>query len=543
MGFWNLQVFAWFRLGEYVTAWFGKHHDAIFNAIPRGERGVRLNILAPRGSAKTTAIARTYLLHCLYYKAEYEAMGMIADNYIVLVCENEKMAQSRIKDIHRIVNANPRFGWLRGKETWGVSDMVTSNGTRVVPKGREAPIRGELFKQFRPSLIALDDIDNAESVKNPDMRKKNLLWFDTDVGYAGGADTNIVLIETLKHEEAIAATLRKRPGWRTLFFRAIEHPADLRHPTAEGLWEEWERIYTDATNENAKADAEAFYEERQAEMTDGVEELWPEYLTYAAVRKHIANEGYFPVMRELQNETRDPSTEIFDMETAIRFTVDADGLLRSDGRLVRWNRITGATLFLDWAGAGDSQKSCFASIAVLLWEEMPNAQAEHPLAKHHAYLWECWLDRCRPAEQIEQLFILLEKTKAQLAQVPQAGFIVAVERYVDTTSTIHDYVSRVFEDLNKQYKADAALQFHPRFKDKIERIVTLDAPIKNGWLVFHENLSEEVWRQMRQFPNSDFNDGPDAVQGATELVCYGVPEETVDMYGEPVRAQAEVLAL
>ena len=55
VGFWNLQVFAWFRLGEYVTAWFGKHHDAIFNAIPRGERGVRVNILAPRGSARNNS--------------------------------------------------------------------------------------------------------------------------------------------------------------------------------------------------------------------------------------------------------------------------------------------------------------------------------------------------------------------------------------------------------------------------------------------------------------------------------------------------------
>ena len=536
-------MFAWFRLGEYVTAWFGKHHDAIFNAIPRGERGVRLNILAPRGSAKTTAIARTYLLHCLYYKAEYEAMGMVADNYIVLVCENEKMAQSRIKDVHRIVRANPHFGWLRGKETWGVSDMVTSNGTRVVPKGREAPIRGELFKQYRPSLIALDDIDNAESVRNPVMRKKNLLWFDTDVGYAGDAETNVILVETVKHEESIAGTLRKRPGWRTLFFRAIEHPADLRHPTAEGLWEEWERIYTDATNEGAKADAQAFYDENKVEMTDGVKELWPEKLNYLEVRKNIANEGYFPVMRELQNETRDPSTEIFDMSKAVKFTVEADGLLRSDGRLVRWQKICGCTIYLDWAGSGDSQKSCFAAIAVLFWEEMPNAQAEHPLAKHHAYVSEVWLDRCPPTEQIEQLFIQLERAKAVLAQVRQPGFVVAVERYIDKTNTIHDYISRVFEDCKRKYNADVGLEFLPRYKDKMERIITLDAPIKNGWLAFHENLNEEIWRELRQFPNSDFVDGVDALEGATELVCYRAPEREIDEFGRVRRPMPEVLGL
>ena len=125
-------------MGEYVTSWFGQHHHAIFNAVPRGERGVNLNILAPRGSAKTTAIARTYLMHCLYYKAEYEWLGLTPDNYIVLVSENKKMSESRIKDYPPDRECRiQRFGWLRGKLRRGASsDMVTSNGTRVVPKGR-----------------------------------------------------------------------------------------------------------------------------------------------------------------------------------------------------------------------------------------------------------------------------------------------------------------------------------------------------------------------------------------------------------------------
>ena len=143
----------------------------------------------------------------------------------------------------------------------------------------------------------------------------------------------------------------------------------------------------------------------------------------------------------------------------------------------------------------------------------------------------------RPTQQIEQLFIQLEKTKAQLAQVPQPGFIVAVESYrgQDLYHCTRLCPADVFDDLNKEYNVDAALEFHPRFKDKIERIVTLDAPIKNGWLAFHENLNEEILEGDAAVPEfSDFIDGVDALQGATELVCYGVPEETVDMYGEPV---------
>ena len=536
VAFWDMRVFAIYMLGEYVTSRFGKHHEPIFNCIPRGERGHRINILAPRGSAKTTAIARNYVLHCLYFKEAYDMVGK-CDNFIVLVSETMTASQSRLKDLHRIVASNFYFGWLKGDETWGTSDMVTSNETRMIPRGREGQIRGELFKQWRPSLFALDDIDNAESVKNPDMREKNLLWFDSDLSYAGDDDSNYVLIETLKHEEAIAARLRKRPGWKTLFFRAIEHPQDLRHPTAEHLWEEWEGLY--ARGENAAA----FYEKHEAEMTNDVKELWPSKLTYLSVRKDICNHGYFPVMRELQNETRDPSQEIFDMDKAIRFDVTDAGLMRSDEQLVRWERLTGASVFLDWAGAGDSAKNCYAAIATVLWEERPHASGQHPLLQHHGYVWETWFDRCRPAEQIEQLLKELERVKGLLVQVRNPQFNLAIERYVDTTSTIHDYVQRVFDDLKDQYRCDVPLQFHPRYHKKDERILTLDAPIKNGWLAFNRELPEECWREFRQYPQADFLDIPDSVQGATELIATRAKAVELDDLGRPVRAQAEVMAL
>ena len=536
VAFWDMRIFAIYMLGEYVTSRFGKHHEPIFNCIPRGERGQRINILAPRGSAKTTAIARNYILHCLYFKEAYELIGK-ADNFIVMVSETMTASQSRLKDLQRIVASNFYFGWIKGDETWGSSDMVTSNDTRIIPRGREGQIRGELFRHYRPSLVACDDIDNAESVKNPDMREKNLLWFDSDLAYSGDDDTNIVLIETLKHEEAIASELRKRPGWKTLFFRAIEHPQDLRHPTAEGLWEEWEGLY--ARGENAAA----FYEEHEQEMIDGVKELWPSRLTYLSVRKDICDKGYFPVMRELQNETRDPSQEIFDMDSAIRFDVTDAGLMRSDEQLVRWERLTGASVFLDWAGAGDSAKSCYAAVATILWEERLHASGQHPLLQHHGYVWETWFDRCRPAEQIEQLLKALERVKGLLVQVRNPQFNLAIERYVDTTSTIHTYVQRVFDDLKDQYRCDVELQFHPRFHKKDERILTLDAPIKNGWLAFNRDLPEECWREFRQYPQADYLDIPDAVQGATELIATRRKETELDEFGRPVRTQAEVMAL
>ena len=74
--------------------------------------------------------------------------------------------------------------------------------------------------------------------------------------------------------------------------------------------------------------ADAFYEKNKELMTEGVVELWPSnnYLQYYNIRKSICNEGYHSVMRELQNTIRDPSQEVFDMESAVRFEVTEEGL-------------------------------------------------------------------------------------------------------------------------------------------------------------------------------------------------------------------------
>ena len=76
-------------------------------------------------------------------------------------------------------------------------------------------------------------------------------------------------------------------------------------------------------------------------------------ITYLAVRKEICDVGYYPVLRELQNSAHDTSQAIFDMASAMRFEKTRDGFLRADKRLIRWQEMAGATVFLDWAGGRD----------------------------------------------------------------------------------------------------------------------------------------------------------------------------------------------
>ena len=128
--------------------------------------------------------------------------------------------------------------------------------------------------------------------------------------------------------------LTKTAGWNTVHFKAIPDPEDLYHPTHEYLWKEWEGIYGDLTldDEERKAKSDQFYNANAEAMNSGVVTLWQEKLSYLIVRKEIVERGYHLCMRELQNIARDPSMALFDMENAVTFRVEDNGLRRSDGQ-------------------------------------------------------------------------------------------------------------------------------------------------------------------------------------------------------------------
>ncbi len=520
----HVGIFAKYFMPEYVETNFGKHHDSIFNAIARHDKGKRVNILAPRGSAKSTCMAIIYPLHCIFFKWAYEKVGIDPIKFIIILSKALPMAKQRIGDIKRKIETDTHFQHLLGKTTWGINRLITNNNILLVPLSRGGQIRGSLFGPNRPDLIISDDLDDPETLLNPDVRQKDHLWFDSDLIRAGRLDgkTNFVNIDTVKHEESIANKLRTRPNWQTLFFQAIQNPADLWHPTAEPLWKQWEKIYSDISlpDTEREASADTFYQQHKSEMHGSeIEELWQEMITYLDIRKEICNVGYFPVLREFQNSCRDPSKAIFDMENAIYFEITPKGLLRSDDRLVLWKQIAGGSVFLDWAGGKDSQDNAFAAAVCVLWEPMPGRRDNaSTLSGCHAYVLSVWMDRVKLSIQIDNAITLLEDAQATMAQAYDLKWRLAIEDFVkDSTGAIGEYVRATYREAKERRNTQVALEFIPRYTNKIERIAALEPAITHGWLGFNKKLPSEYMKQMSQFPTADFMDGPDATEGACQL--------------------------
>jgi predicted phage terminase large subunit-like protein len=105
-----------------------------------------------------------------------------------------------------------------------------------------------------------------------------------------------------------------QPLWRSRMFKAV-----MKWPDDMGKWGEWERIFTDQTDDSREDKARAFYEANRAAMEAGAEVLWsPRADLYMLMCKRALS-GHTSFESEHQNNPIDPTKcewqpELFDAE-------------------------------------------------------------------------------------------------------------------------------------------------------------------------------------------------------------------------------------
>ena len=180
--------------------------------------------------------------------------------------------------------------------------------------------------------------------------------------------------------------------------------------------------------------------------------------------------------------------------------------------------MSGATVFLDWAGA-EVQKieNAFAAVITIVWEPAHDSgyQDNRESGDAYGYLFSDWLDRGNREAQLKALVDAYIKIRSFLSgKVHRAEFHICCEDIVDTTGDIRENFERHYDAISKAKKIREPLQFVARTKNKFHRIEALEAPIQNGWLAFNRDLSDELWDQFCAFPVGKYLDGPDAAEGA-----------------------------
>ena len=217
--------------------WLGEQLDSLHI-----ERGSKINLIGPRGSAKSTIATLCYVLRVALEGWE---------PYIWIVSDTKEQAHIHLENVKMElvdnVLLNRDYSGAAGQgRHWRASSIHLANRVTIESYGTGQSIRGRRRSADRPTLIVCDDLQNDSHISSGGQREASRQWFNGTLLNAGTKNTNIVNLATALHREALSLELHRTAGWNSRCFAAIE-----LWPTNIALWNDWESIYCDADNPNA----------------------------------------------------------------------------------------------------------------------------------------------------------------------------------------------------------------------------------------------------------------------------------------------------
>jgi len=280
------------RAPSRMHVWLGEQLDQL-----QENRGTKINVIGPRGGAKSTIGTLCYALRVAIEGAE---------PYIWIVSDTKHQAQTHLENIKIELEENDLlasdYPQAAGRgPCWRATTIVLRNGVVIESFGTGQRLRGRRRRENRPTLIICDDLQNDGHITSAMQRESSRHWFHGTLLKAGTKRTNFINLATALHRDALAMQLDRTPGWNSAMFRAI-----LQWPDDMELWARWEEIYCDPDNPDARREARKFYEENRQAMDAGAELLWPDEEDLYTLMKMRVEEGRTAFEREKQSSPIDP---------------------------------------------------------------------------------------------------------------------------------------------------------------------------------------------------------------------------------------------
>ena len=273
--------------------WLGDRLDEM-----RSRRGMKVNVIGPRGAAKSTVVTLAAVL-----RAAVEG----EEPYVWIVSDTKAQAQAHLENVkcellenRALAEAYP--GAVGRGPRWQAGGIELRNGVVVEAFGTGQRLRGRRRRAHRPTLIVCDDLQNDRHIASAQQREASAAWFHGTLMKSGASETNTVNVATALHRDALAMQLATTPGWVSRTFRSI-----VRWPADEALWDEWERVYCDVERPDAADRARRFYEANRLAMDAGAEVLWPEEEDLYTLMRMRVESGRPAFEREKQGAPVDPT--------------------------------------------------------------------------------------------------------------------------------------------------------------------------------------------------------------------------------------------
>ncbi len=438
-------------------------------------RGVKLNVIGPRGGAKSTLVTLAYAL-----RAAVEGW----EPYVWIVSDTTHQARCHLDNLKLELTTNAQlaadYPQAVGKgRRWTTNAIQLTNGVAIESFGTGQAVRGQRRRAHRPTLIICDDLQNDQHMQSASEREKSSRWFQGTLVNAGTKNTNVVNLATALHRDALALQLDRTPGWTSRVFRAIEH-----WPDNLNLWHQWETIYCQSGSEGGPLAARTFFDEHQPAMQAGAEVLWPDEEDLYRLMCLRVEGGRTAFEREKQGRPLNPQMcewpeEYFD--EAIWFD---DWPLNFQVK----------TVALDPSKGRDARRGDYSAIVSLGVDAEGVLYVEADLAR-------------RPTPEI-----VCAGAEICSSFRPDA---FGVE-----TNQFQELLSAEFE---AEFNRQGILGIHPWSIDnrvnKQVRIRRLGPYLSSRRLRFKTNSPSTrlLVEQLKEFPAGDFDDGPDALEMAVRL--------------------------
>lgn len=279
------------------------------------KRGSKNAVASPREIAKTT-ILQEYIIYTICHKLE---------DFIMIISNTSDQAVGLVRDIKYELETNELLirdfpevcgiGTKPEPARWTQKELITKNGIKIIGLGTEQQVRGRRNREFRPSLIVLDDYEPAESIQNPDSYYKLQDLLTKGILKSGSSRTNVIYVGTIHTYNSLLAQLISPdafPGWNKKTYRSI-----ISWSEEPKLWEDWVKIfhYQEAYNgEEGPVAAHKFFGANQVAMLKGTSVLWPASKNYYDLMVIREREGYISFDSEMQNDPINPRDCHFNLQ-------------------------------------------------------------------------------------------------------------------------------------------------------------------------------------------------------------------------------------
>ncbi|HDY64945.1 MAG TPA: hypothetical protein ENH84_01775 [Phycisphaerae bacterium] len=511
----DMPLFSEFFFSQRIYGGVTDFHREFYDAYKSGYGQHSMNIIWPRGTAKTSVCAIMTPLHGIAY---FDFLGwrnriparMTGHPYTVITSESRGLSESFLRDIKTELQFNelycaafapPGCKSLQRKEKgflWNVDEILCANWAYVRAAGNGSQIRGRIHLGLRPTLIIVDDPEGERTTGNIDIIKDTRDWFYNAVRntiyksatYQG----RVIVVGTVVHEHCLVNFIRKNDKSFTTTFKTII-VTNEKTGKEESLWEN-ERPLVQVERERKEA-------ERAGRLSGWLQENMNEPM---AKSEKPFNPDTFKWWKGTYHHHPDHDMSFIHLEY-IRY---ADGTKSTEkvggnGHDINENFIPITVYIGVDPAAGDTVRSCFNVVMVIGLDAHANM-----------YILEYWRVRTSIASNVVEKILDLAKTyHAKKVVIETTGY----------QHTLYAETKRKAAEREIWSKIAPELQKNTGTKD--ERIEMLEPRFSSGRMHFADVGMTALISELHDFPQSEHKDCLDAlwlaVTGARRCPHKSIP--------------------